>query len=52
MLSLCSLIGALDQERYEPVVACIHDVPEVLAAFRAAGAETLHAPGISTFGSD
>ena len=48
-LSLCSLIGALDRERYEPVVACVRDAPEVLEAFRATGAETLHAPGISTF---
>ncbi|HYR08220.1 MAG TPA: glycosyltransferase family 4 protein [Longimicrobium sp.] len=49
LLALCSVIRALDRERYEPVVACIHDVPEVLDAFRAAGAETVHAPGISAF---
>jgi glycosyltransferase involved in cell wall biosynthesis len=49
LLSLCSLIGALDRRRYEPVVACIHDVPEVLEAFRATGARVVHAPGISIF---
>lgn len=49
LLSLCSLIAALDRERYAPVVACIRDVPEVLESFRAAGAEAFHAPGIDTF---
>lgn len=49
LLALCSLIGALDRGRYHPIVACIHDVPEVLEAYRATGAETLHAPGISHF---
>lgn len=47
MLSLRYLVEALDRTRWEPVVACIHPVPAVMDAFRAAGAETLHAPGIS-----
>ncbi|HEX6369444.1 MAG TPA: glycosyltransferase family 4 protein [Longimicrobium sp.] len=47
--SLAALIGALDRGRYQPVVACIEDAPELLDAYRAAGAEALHAPGISTF---
>lgn len=46
-LSLRYLLEALDRDRYEPVVACIHPVPELLEAYRAAGAEALHAPGIS-----
>jgi glycosyltransferase involved in cell wall biosynthesis len=49
MLSLRYLVEALDRTRWEPVVACIHPVPAVMDAFRAAGAETLHAPGISVF---
>jgi glycosyltransferase involved in cell wall biosynthesis len=49
LLSLASLIRSLDRGRYEPVVACIHDVPAGLEAFRAAGAETFYAPGISIF---
>jgi glycosyltransferase involved in cell wall biosynthesis len=46
-LSLRALVRALDRDRYTPVVACLHDVPELLQGFRDAGAETLHAPGIS-----
>lgn len=49
LLSLRYLVEALDRDRYEPVVACIHDVPEVMDTFRAAGVETVHAPGISIF---
>ncbi|HEX2210724.1 MAG TPA: glycosyltransferase family 4 protein [Longimicrobium sp.] len=49
VLSLRYLLEALDRGRYEPVVACIHPVPEVMDAFGAAGAEVLHAPGISAF---
>jgi len=49
LLSLRYLLDALDRDRYEPVVACIHPVPEVMDTFRAAGVETLHAPGISVF---
>ncbi|HEU4451595.1 MAG TPA: glycosyltransferase family 4 protein [Longimicrobium sp.] len=49
LLALCSVLRALDRGRYAPIVACIHDVPEVLDAFRAAGAEAFHAPGISAF---
>lgn len=48
-LSLRYLLEALDRGRYEPVVACIHPVPELMDAYRAAGVETLHAPGISIF---
>jgi glycosyltransferase involved in cell wall biosynthesis len=48
-LSLRYLLEALDRDRYEPVVACIHPAPEVMDAYRAAGVETLHAPGISLF---
>lgn len=49
LVSLASLVRSLDRARYEPVVACIHDAPAGLEAFRAAGAEVLHAPGISIF---
>lgn len=48
-ISLRYLLEAMDRDRYEPVVACIHPVPEVMDAYRAAGAEVLHAPGISIF---
>ena len=47
LLSLRYLLERLDRTRYEPVAACIHDVPEVMETLRAAGVETLHAPGIS-----
>jgi glycosyltransferase involved in cell wall biosynthesis len=47
LLSLRYLLEGLDRDRYEPVVACIHRVPEVMEPFRALGVETLHAPGIS-----
>jgi glycosyltransferase involved in cell wall biosynthesis len=49
LLSLRYLLEGLDRGRYEPVVACIHPVPEVMDTFRALGVETLHAPGISIF---
>ncbi|MBW3571344.1 MAG: glycosyltransferase family 4 protein [Gemmatimonadetes bacterium] len=49
LLALCSVIRRLDRARYEPIVACIQNVPEVLSSFGAAGAETLHAPGIRAF---
>lgn len=49
LLSLRYLLEALDRERWEPVVACIHDVPEVMEVFRSLGVETLHAPGIAVF---
>jgi glycosyltransferase involved in cell wall biosynthesis len=46
-LSLRMLVQALDRDRYTPVVACLHDVPGLLQGFRDAGAQALHAPGIS-----
>jgi glycosyltransferase involved in cell wall biosynthesis len=49
LLSLRYLLEALDRDRYEPVVACLYDVPEVMEEMRAAGAEVIHAPGISIF---
>jgi glycosyltransferase involved in cell wall biosynthesis len=48
-LSLRYLLDGLDRDRYEPIVACIHPVPEVMETFRAAGVETIHAPGISVY---
>jgi glycosyltransferase involved in cell wall biosynthesis len=49
LLSLRYLLEALDRERWEPVVACIHDLPEVMDVFRSIGVETVHAPGIAVF---
>ena len=49
LLSLRYLLEALDRGRWEPVVACIHDLPEVMDVFRALGVETVHAPGIAVF---
>lgn len=49
LLSLQYLVEALDRERYEPVVAFIHAVPEVMDAFRRAGIQTLHTPEIGIF---
>lgn len=49
LLSLQYLVEALDRERYEPVVAFIHEVPAVMDAFRRAGIETLHTPDIAIF---
>jgi glycosyltransferase involved in cell wall biosynthesis len=47
-VSLRSLLEALDRARFEPVVACIHPVPAVMAWYAAAGVEVMHAPGIAT----
>lgn len=49
LVSLRYLLEALDRDRYEPVAACIHPVPAVMDFIRAAGVETLHAPGISIY---
>lgn len=49
LLSLRYLVEALDRERYEPVVAFIEPVAEVMDAFRATGIETLHTPELSIF---
>jgi glycosyltransferase involved in cell wall biosynthesis len=49
LLSLRYLVEALDRERYEPVVAFIEPVAEVMDAFRAAGIETLHTPELAIF---
>jgi glycosyltransferase involved in cell wall biosynthesis len=48
-LSLRYLVEALDRDRFEPVVAFLHDVPEVREHFHARGIETVHARGISIF---
>jgi glycosyltransferase involved in cell wall biosynthesis len=48
-VSLGSLVQALDRGRYAPVVACLHAHPGLLQSYRDAGAEVLHAPGLSVF---
>ncbi|HYH82244.1 MAG TPA: glycosyltransferase family 4 protein [Longimicrobium sp.] len=49
LLSLRYLLEQIDKTRYEPVVACVHPIPEVMDVFRRLGLETIHAPGITTF---
>lgn len=48
-MSLLFLIQGLDRMKYEPVVACIHDSPEVLNLYRSHNIETLYWPGIKPF---
>ncbi|HET7233292.1 MAG TPA: glycosyltransferase family 4 protein [Longimicrobium sp.] len=49
LLSLRYLLEQLDRTKYEPVVACIYPVPEIMDVFRKLGIETLHVPGIAGF---
>lgn len=48
-VSLLYLIQHLDRTRYNPIVACVHDSPEVIDFYRSHGIETIHWPGISLF---
>ena len=48
-LSLHYLLDGLDRTRYEPIVACIYDAPDVLALFRTQGIRAFYWPGISIF---
>jgi glycosyltransferase involved in cell wall biosynthesis len=49
LLSLRYLVEALDRDRYEPLAACIHPVPEVTEVLAGAGVEVIPAPEISIF---
>jgi glycosyltransferase involved in cell wall biosynthesis len=44
-VSLLYLLQQLDRERYEPVVACLYDAPEVVEFYRAQGFRTVVARG-------
>ncbi len=48
-MSLLYLIQGLDQSKYKPVVACIHNAPAVLDLYRAQNIETIYWPGIKPF---
>jgi glycosyltransferase involved in cell wall biosynthesis len=48
-ISLLTLVKALDCERYHPVVAFIHNSPEVIKLYTDAGIEAFHWPGIDIF---
>lgn len=48
-MSLLYLIQGLDRTRYEPVVYCLYDAPEVVNLYRGAGIETRVAQGIVEF---
>lgn len=48
-LSLLYLVKGLDRDRYEPVVCCIYDTPEVVRLYHNQGIETVVCRGISDF---
>ncbi|MEM4406495.1 MAG: glycosyltransferase family 4 protein [Candidatus Methanomethylicaceae archaeon] len=47
--SLAYLIKGINRERYEPIVVCIHDNPEIRAVYESMGVETNVCRGISIF---
>lgn len=47
--SLAYLIEGLDPQKYEPIVACIHDSESVIKTYQSRGVETFYWSGISDF---
>lgn len=48
-ISLLALVKALGRTQYEPIVACIHQTPEVIKLYADAGIEAFYWPGIDIF---